>query len=97
MVDLSPGDDVPTRLLKYHETHGTLMRETLVPKGVNIQKNPGCGQCVALRGQVGKKVSCSIYARRPKVCREFEVGGYDCREARARAGIENPDVVSHEA
>lgn len=95
MVDLSPGDDVPSRLVKQHETHGALMRETQIPKGVNVKKSPGCGQCVALRGQVGKEVSCSIYARRPLVCREFTVGGDDCREARSRAGIENPEEVPH--
>ena len=30
-------------------------------------------RCVALRGEVGKQVSCAIYEQRPAPCREFDV------------------------
>ncbi len=30
-------------------------------------------RCIALEGEVGKQVSCSIYAQRPSPCREFDV------------------------
>jgi uncharacterized protein len=30
-------------------------------------------RCVALEGEVGKQVSCSIYPQRPSPCREFDV------------------------
>jgi|GEM_PF-1641717 Fe-S-cluster containining protein len=41
---------------------------------------------------------CSVYADRPRVCREFEVGGEDCHRIRALHGIdtltdEMPDLL----
>ena len=30
-------------------------------------------RCIALRGVVGKHVSCSIYEQRPQSCREFNI------------------------
>lgn len=30
------------------------------------------GKCVALEGEVGKHVSCSVYEDRPDVCRKFD-------------------------
>jgi Fe-S-cluster containining protein len=43
--------------------------------------------CVALRGQVGKRVSCSIYGRRPKQCRDFKPGGRHCKWWRRWRGL----------
>ncbi len=31
---------------------------------------------------------CRHYDHRPRACREFEVGGEDCRDARRRAGVD---------
>jgi|GEM_PF-124437 len=40
------------------------------------------GWCAALdRHSMG----CSIYELRPLICREFDMGGYDCQEERLRA------------
>jgi Fe-S-cluster containining protein len=49
----------------------------------------GAGRCVcvALRGTVGRRVSCAIYERRPDECRRFEAGSAECDKARAQAGI----------
>lgn len=50
-------------------------------------------RCVALQGQVGEAVSCSIYAQRPSTCREFDWrlddGSVDprCTDARSRRGL----------
>ncbi|HTN34206.1 MAG TPA: YkgJ family cysteine cluster protein [Marinobacter sp.] len=38
------------------------------------------GWCAALDRRT---MSCSIYAKRPLICREFEMGGYDCIAERA--------------
>lgn len=43
------------------------------------------GRCVALRGTVGRKVSCAIYKHRPSTCREFEPGDECCLSARRMA------------
>lgn len=49
--------------------------------------------CVALQGEVGKAVSCSIYHQRSSTCREFDMldehGAIsdDCSRARAKYGL----------
>ncbi len=39
-------------------------------------------RCVALVGVVGAKVLCSVYERRPAVCREFQPGTAGCKQVR---------------
>ena len=34
-------------------------------------------RCIALEGEVGKQVSCSVYERRPLACREFNIHELD--------------------
>ena len=48
----------------------------------------GLTVCVGLSGEVGKRVSCSLYAVRPTVCRSFEPGSKECHEARKCEGLE---------
>lgn len=43
--------------------------------------------CAALRGNVGRRVSCSIYERRPEACRGFLPGSRDCLDARRNVGL----------
>ena len=38
--------------------------------------------CVAFRGTIGKKCSCTIYEHRPKVCRAFRPGSKGCKHLR---------------
>jgi uncharacterized protein len=52
-------------------------------KGTN-QKNP---RCVALEGEVGKGVSCSIYENRSSSCKEVQAGDEQCEKARAAHGL----------
>ena len=47
-----------------------------------------CSQCVALRGKVGRHAPCSIYEKRPRVCRNFKPGSDRCLEARDVHGID---------
>ena len=50
-------------------------------------------RCVALEGEVGQQVSCSIYDRRPGPCRDFApyaplgMGDDACDRARRRYGL----------
>jgi len=54
-------------------------------------KRFGDGQaCVALKGTLGKEVSCDIYAQRPEHCRTFERGGDACKARRAEAFVVMP-------
>ncbi|MBU9811383.1 YkgJ family cysteine cluster protein [Rahnella sp. SL6] len=50
-------------------------------------------RCVALEGEVGHAVSCSVYPNRPTPCREFDQSGLNgvtnaaCDRARAQYGL----------
>jgi Fe-S-cluster containining protein len=44
-------------------------------------------RCIALCGDVGQSVSCSIYDKRSSTCREFELGSEDCIKARKINGL----------
>ena len=44
-------------------------------------------RCVALDGEIGRCVACSIYDGRPSPCRELEPGCDACERARARHGL----------
>jgi hypothetical protein len=46
------------------------------------------GRCVALRGRVGRRVRCLIYALRPSPCRRVERGSALCQRYRAALGLE---------
>jgi Fe-S-cluster containining protein len=59
--DESPGGFVPAALTE--KVHGQM----LCMKGTNNYPP----RCIALRGEVGKEVSCAIYENRPTTCREF--------------------------
>lgn len=39
-------------------------------------------RCVALVGEIGVAVGCSVYASRPGVCKAFEAGSQACAEVR---------------
>ncbi len=44
--------------------------------------------CVALLGSVGRRVSCSIYERRPSACRDYVPGSPGCLESRRILEVE---------
>lgn len=79
-ADDAPGGIVPAQLTEAVSPHLRCMKGTA--------SNPV--RCVALVGEVGKRVSCSIYPQRPSPCREFDVLEEDgaanlrCTELRAR-------------
>ena len=66
-------------------------REMTVPVTANIVRMLGTDfsepRCVALTGEIGQQVSCSIYAERPSPCREFDTEHAACNRARQRCGL----------
>lgn len=60
-------------------------------------------RCVALEGQIGVEVHCSVYENRPTPCREFAMSGEDgqindaCNRARASYGLPSlyKDMLFH--
>ncbi len=67
-VLLLPGDDPPEHFIDI-DAHGS-----------TIMGKDDDGWCAALDRDT---LRCTIYARRPWVCRAFAMGGDDCREVRA--------------
>jgi uncharacterized protein len=68
----------------------TVVRAALGESFLGCRSYGGAGgrpTCVAFQGVVGGSCGCSVYADRPGVCRQFEVGEALCREARRRAGL----------
>lgn len=54
---------------------------SMVDRGaMKTRATRGYPRCVALSGDTSRSVSCTIYADRPAICREFERGGPDCIE-----------------
>lgn len=45
-------------------------------------------RCAALEGEIGRQVGCSVYDRRPLVCREFQAGSDDCLMVRQALGLD---------
>lgn len=63
---------------------------TFSMKGTNQKHRPSC---FALKGEIGKKVTCEIYINRPSPCRQFTASFEDgkrhprCDEARKKHGL----------
>lgn len=76
-TDAHPGGCVPAALTLPISPYRVAMRGT--------ESAPV--HCIALQGQVGQGVSCSIYAQRPSTCREFDVDDPRCNEIRAKFGL----------
>lgn len=62
-ADDAPGGSVPAHLTEPVSPHLRCMKGTA---GKPVR-------CIALAGEVGKSVSCTIYSMRPSACREFDV------------------------
>ncbi|MBS1160797.1 MAG: YkgJ family cysteine cluster protein [Proteobacteria bacterium] len=62
-----------------------------VPVTANIVRMAGTDaaqpRCVALVGNIGEAVKCSIYDGRPSPCREFDTEHAACNRARQRCGL----------
>ena len=46
------------------------------------------GRCLALRGRMGRHVTCTVYALRPRGCRLIEPGDARCLQYRRERGID---------
>ncbi|MBP5997976.1 MAG: YkgJ family cysteine cluster protein [Azonexus sp.] len=68
-----------------------------VPKAMTVPVTPAIvrmagtdatePRCVALAGEIGKSVNCTIYDGRPSPCREFDTEHAACNRARQRCGL----------
>ncbi|MDD3355207.1 YkgJ family cysteine cluster protein [Zoogloea sp.] len=44
-------------------------------------------RCIALGGEIGQTVACTVYAQRPEACREVQAGDEKCERARLHHGL----------
>jgi Fe-S-cluster containining protein len=88
-LDELPGGVVPLGFADLMGSIGAYMKGT--------ERQPP--RCVALRGEIGRSVGCSIYEFRPSACREFaplaSIGRGDqaCNDARRRHGLAPLDAA----
>lgn len=77
-IPILPGEvkDIDEKLKIY------LKPSPLDPRGLSLKSVEGSNRCIALEGQLGVSVKCSIYDIRPPVCRRFEPGSDLCKKAR---------------
>ena len=73
-----PNGTVPEALTEPLNHHYVAMRGT----------NQANRRCIALRGEIGQTVGCTIYEQRATTCREWEAGGERCNQARGDWGLE---------
>ncbi|MGK3981239.1 YkgJ family cysteine cluster protein [Sorangium sp. So ce118] len=86
-----PTEDYPTYVDLFAGDVGRLpprYRLHVIGSSLATKETSSGTVCVALRGSVGKRVSCAIYESRPTLCRRFERGSKACREAREYAGLQ---------
>ncbi len=77
------------------EADAILARADLVKKLVvrdaagvpHLRVAPDDGRCLALRGALGRDVSCAIYHHRPSPCRRVQPGDALCARYRAEHSI----------
>lgn len=66
-------------------------RPMVMPLTPNLVRLRGTDEalprCVALAGDIGHEVACSIYEARPSPCREFDTEHEACDRARRRHGL----------
>lgn len=80
-VEVQPG----SRLLQRHDLRKRYVVEDA--DGVPHLRLDPSGRCAALRGKLGARVHCAIYADRPRGCRLVEPGSPWCLQARRERGV----------
>jgi Fe-S-cluster containining protein len=70
------------------------LTQSYTPTTACMRENPERpGRCIALSGEIGRQVHCTIYEQRPAACRDFApltaIGSGDdaCDEARRHCGL----------
>lgn len=91
------GDFVPvTRLdrkrlpTKYQKKLASTEPGTAGPFALGLKRFGAVEACIALKGTLGKDISCDVYAQRPAFCRTFERGSTSCHERRRERFIIMP-------
>ena len=81
-VEVEPDDQILTR--------ADLVKKLVVrdADGVPHLRLTTDGRCLALRGALGRDVSCTIYSDRPSPCRSVQAGDALCKRYRHEHGLD---------
>ena len=79
LVPVNPSDEINWR-------HPQLVGK--VGKDLTVLRSPEGRCCGALAGTDQEGYRCQIYSDRPRTCREFSSGTFNCLEARRRVGLD---------
>jgi Fe-S-cluster containining protein len=82
------------RLFKYVWPNGVFKVEQYKSYWLRRKREGGWWKCIALKGNIGQAVSCSVYADRPSACRDFEPGSEKCKQIREWAGLETQEKAA---
>ncbi len=83
-VNLTPKDEerLGKRYVRLHVINSEIRTRPTLNKAGPLKGTEDC-RCVSLRGSIGKQVSCSIYEKRPDVCRKaLKPGDRQCAVVR---------------
>lgn len=84
-VGVKPTDDVEPALY-WDVTTETADGEMVVDRF--MRRNEDTLACIALEGNIGERVGCTIYETRPIMCHHFEAGSDRCHAVRRAYGLE---------
>jgi Fe-S-cluster containining protein len=76
------------RVTKLVWPNGYSRIERIVKIWLRRKKKDGWWKCIALKGNVGQSVICTVYDKRPSACSNFDPGSDACKKARQWAGLE---------
>lgn len=78
---------VPRDAIVKHARHVERYVRTNDAGEMHLRLDPG-HRCLALKGSLGRRVRCEMYALRPASCRRVEAGDAQCLRARREQGID---------
>jgi hypothetical protein len=79
LVPIRPSDEI-------HWRHPQLVSRS--GKDLTVLRDSERRCCAAIEGDDQEGYRCLIYAHRPRTCREFSAGTFNCLEARRRVGLD---------
>lgn len=70
-MNVTPADEAKLgkRYVRLHVVNGEIRTRPTLNKRGPLEGVEDC-RCVSLRGSIGKQVSCSIYEKRPDICKK---------------------------
>lgn len=99
----SDGDYVPVTALdrrrlpsKYVKKLQPVEGDDTCTQALGLKRFGEHESCVALKGTLGKDISCEVYSVRPDFCRTFEKGSDECHARRRAVFFIKPSFIEEQ-